>query len=93
MKSDFKSPNVQTGQKPAAVKKKKRWSKEDTELTCLGFPTFIWYVLFSYLPMFGILIAFKQYKLFPRRSFLYSLWHSDFVGLDIIGAVPLLLCF
>ena len=82
MKSDFKSPNAQTGQKPAAVKKKKRWSKEDTELTCLGFPTFIWYVLFSYLPMFGILIAFKQYKLVPRRSFLYSLWHSDFVGLS-----------
>ena len=31
--------------------------------------------------MFGLLIAFKQYKIFPRQTFLYNLLHSDFVGL------------
>ena len=61
-------------------RKKKKWTREDLELTLLGFPTFVWYVLFSYLPMFGILIAFKQYKVVPKKSFLYSLLHSEFVG-------------
>ena len=61
-------------------RKKKKWTREDVELSLLGFPTFIWYVLFSYLPMFGIMIAFKQYKVFPRQSFLYNLLHSEFVG-------------
>ena len=51
-----------------------------TELALLGFPTFIWYILFCYLPMFGIIIAFKNYRIFPRKSFLYNLLHSDFVG-------------
>ena len=61
-------------------RKKKKWTREDLELTLLGLPTFVWYVLFSYLPMFGILIAFKQYKVVPKKSFLYSLLHSEFVG-------------
>lgn len=59
---------------------RKKWSREDTELSLLGLPAFIWYALFSYLPMFGLLIAFKQYKIFPRQSFLYNLIHSEFVG-------------
>ena len=61
--------------------KKRRWSREDTELSLLGLPALVWYSLFSYLPMFGLLIAFKQYKIFPRQTFLYNLLHSDFVGL------------
>ena len=63
-----------------ACAQEKRWSREDTELALLGFPTFIWYILFCYLPMFGIIIAFKNYRIFPRKSFLYNLLHSDFVG-------------
>ena len=69
-----------TAAQSAKPRKKKKWTREDVELSLLGFPTFIWYVLFSYLPMFGILIAFKQYKVFPRQSFLYNLIHSEFVG-------------
>ena len=67
--------------RPAAVrpalpaKKKKKWSREDTELTLLGFPTFIWYALFSYLPMAGIYLAFIDYK--PARG----IAGSAFVGL------------
>ena len=61
--------------------KKRRWSREDTELSLLGLPALVWYSLFSYLPMFGLLIAFKQYKIFPRQTFLYNLLNSDFVGL------------
>lgn len=61
-------------------KKVKKWSRDDTELTLLGIPTFIWYICFCYLPMFGIIIAFKEYKLVPRSSFLYSLMKSKWVG-------------
>ena len=63
-------------------RKKKKWTREDLELTLLGLPTFVWYVLFSYLPMFGILIAFKQYKIFPKQSFLSNLLQSPWVGFD-----------
>lgn len=60
--------------------KKKHWTKDDTELALLGLPTFIWYMLFSFLPMFGLIIAFKEYKLSPGHGFLYSLLHSKWVG-------------
>ena len=40
------------------------------------------YVLFSYLPMFGLIIAFKKYQIFPRQSFLANLFMSDWVGFD-----------
>ena len=75
-----------TAAQSAKPRKKKKWTREDVELSLLGFPTFIWYVLFSYLPMFGIMIAFKQYKVFPRQSFLYNLLHSEFAY--ILGIEP-----
>lgn len=43
-------------------KKKGRWTKNDTELTVMALPTTIWYILFCFLPMFGLIIAFKNYK-------------------------------
>ena len=64
----------------AEKKRKRRWHLEDTQLTLLGLPTFIWYVLFSYLPMFGILISFKQYKLFQGHGFIYNLMQSEWIG-------------
>lgn len=66
-----------TSGKPMKVRKR-RWTKDDTELTLLSVPTLIWYLIFSYLPMFGIVIAFKQYKLAPGgHGFIYNLFHSD----------------
>ena len=65
------------------IKKKKgkrRWTRDDTDLTLISLPTFIWFVLFSYLPMFGIIIAFKDYKLSPGHGFIYNLLHSDWVA-------------
>jgi len=32
--------------------------------------------------MFGIFIAFKRYQIFPGKSFLYNLIHSEWVGFD-----------
>ncbi|MGB8452934.1 MAG: ABC transporter permease subunit [Anaerocolumna sp.] len=62
--------------------KKKKWTKDDTELTLLALPTTIWYILFSFLPMFGILIAFKNYKIFPGHGFVYNIIHCQWAGLD-----------
>lgn len=62
--------------------KNRRWSKDDTHLSLLALPTFVWYILFSYLPMFGVVIAFKQYKITPGKGFLYNLIHSKWVGFD-----------
>ena len=61
---------------------KHRWTRDDLELGLLGFPTFVWYALFSYLPMFGLMIAFKQYKIFPKQSFLSNLLQSPWVVFD-----------
>lgn len=67
---------------PQKKKQKKRWTKDDTQLTLLSAPTLLWYLIFSYLPMFGIVIAFKQYKLQPGgHSFLYNLFASDWAGI------------
>jgi len=62
--------------------KRRRWTRDDTELAVLGLPTFVWYVLFSYLPMFGLIIAFKDYKITAGRNFLYSLFQSAWVGFE-----------
>ncbi len=59
---------------------KRKWTKDDTELTLLAIPTFIWYVVFCFIPMFGIIIAFKTYKIMPGHGFLYSLIKSPNAG-------------
>ena len=38
---------------PPAKRRRKRWTRDDTELTRLGLPAVVWYALFCYLPMFG----------------------------------------
>lgn len=64
-----------------AKPRKKRWSKDDTELFLLSLPTLLWFLIFSYLPMFGIIIAFKVYKLSPGgHGFIYNLLHSEWAG-------------
>ena len=55
----------------------------DRALVLLSLPTLLWYLCFCYLPMFGIVMAFKKYRLVPGKSFLYSLFAgSKWVGLD-----------
>lgn len=73
--------------------KKKRWGADKiyTNLSYLAMvlPGVIWLFLFSYLPMPGILMAFKDYKLsrppqddWIQNKFIYSLLHSPWVGLE-----------
>lgn len=74
--------DVKTKAKPAKVARRNRWTRDDTELTILALPTTVWYVLFCYLPMFGIILAFKDYKITANAGFLTSLLNSDWVGFN-----------
>jgi putative aldouronate transport system permease protein len=76
--------------KPA---KKRLWGPEKiyTNLSYLlmVLPGAIWLLLFSYLPMPGVILAFKTYRLtippadsLIKNNFIYSLLHSPWVGLD-----------
>lgn len=73
-KTDAKTPKL-------AKKGKIKWTRDDTELTILAVPTIVWYALFCYLPMFGIILAFKDYKIVDAtKSFVYNLLHSEWAG-------------
>ena len=71
--------------RPPKQKQKKRkwkWTRDDTELSILALPTSIWYILFCYLPMFGVILAFKDYKITPGANFFTSLFNSEWVGFE-----------
>ena len=55
-------------------------SRDDIELTLLALPTTIWYLVFSFFPMIGILIAFKDFRMMPGKVFIASLISSEWVG-------------
>ncbi|KOR76549.1 ABC transporter permease [Paenibacillus solani] len=55
-----------------------QWRKQDAELTLLALPTTIWYILFCFLPMFGIIIAFKNFKI--SGGFLSNVVNSPWSG-------------
>ena len=64
------------------MRKKFRLNGDDVELTLLALPTTIWYLIFCYLPMFGVIIAFKKFKFIPGGTFVDSLLKSKWVGID-----------
>ena len=61
-------------------KRGRRWTRNDTELSLLALPTVVWYLLFCFLPMFGLVIAFKNYRVAGGKSFFYNVLHSKWAG-------------
>ncbi len=62
-----------------------RFSKAKKTLMLLSMvaPGALWLLLLRYLPMGGIILAFKNYKIYPKDpTFLNNLIHSKWVGLD-----------
>lgn len=59
-------------------KPKQRWTRDDTELSVLALPATVWYILFSFLPMFGIIIAFKDLK--GSGTFIENMISSPWAG-------------
>ena len=59
-----------------APRRRVNWFKRDWRLyTMLAIPV-IWYLLFCYKPMIGVIIAFQKYSLVK------GMWGSRWVGLD-----------
>lgn len=50
------------------------------ELSLLAAPCTIWYLLFAFLPMFGIIIAFKDFKI--NGNFINNILTSKWVGFE-----------
>lgn len=62
--------------------KNARWKKlkDNKEFLLLTLPGTIWFLVFAYLPMIGIVIAFKNWRI--SGGFVESLMKSEWVGLD-----------
>jgi putative aldouronate transport system permease protein len=76
----MRSPDFGSGTTGGNImKKKKPWTSADTQISLLALPTAVWFFLFSYLPMFGVVISFKKYHI--NGGFLQSLITSKWVGL------------
>ncbi len=54
--------------------------KKNFGLTAIALPGLIWFILFSYLPLIGIVIAFKDYRI--SGGFFESLLSSEWVGFE-----------
>lgn len=63
------------------LRKRKKFRRDDLELFLISLPTVIWYILFAYIPMMGVVLAFKNYHLVQGKGFFGSLFASDWVGL------------
>lgn len=61
--------------------RRKKFTFDDLELILLSLPTVIWYALFSFLPMFGVILAFKDYRLSPGKGFVSNLLSSKWSGI------------
>ena len=62
----------------ASLGKNKRflWIRRDWRLYLMLAIPFIWYIIFCYKPMYGIIIAFQKYSIFKGIA------GSKFVGLE-----------
>lgn len=60
-----------------------RWSKSKKTfwLTTMVLPGAVWLLLIRYLPMFGVVIAFKNYRAQRPNTFWNNILKSDWVGL------------
>lgn len=54
--------------------------KANKELLLLTLPGTLWFFVFAYLPMFGVIIAFKKWRI--QGGFFESLFKSEWVGFD-----------
>ena len=69
----------------AAKKKKQTIMKQlikNRYLLLLLLPGLIWYIIFSYVPMYGALIAFKEYRPQFGTGFVESVFTSEWVGFE-----------
>ncbi len=68
-------PSRKPGRSSPGARRKTFW------LTTMMLPGAIWLLLIRYLPMFGIVIAFKNYRAYKPNTFLNNITRSEWVGL------------
>lgn len=78
----MRTKNKQENLVDIEVSKKTFWStlKSNKELLLLTLPGAIWFLIFAYLPMFGVTIAFKDWRI--HGNFFESWLKSDWVWLE-----------
>lgn len=59
-----------------SVRKRRRLDKDNIELFILNLPSLLWVLIFSYIPMAGLVIAFKKYRMAS------GIFGSPWCGLD-----------
>ncbi len=62
------------------VKKTLSRMRNNKELIFLSIPGALWFLIFAYLPMFGVVLAFKRFRV--NGGFINSLITSEWVGLE-----------
>ncbi len=75
------------------IRRRRRFTWDDLELTLLSLPSIVWLIAFCYVPMFGIVFAFKNYtevdgnKVVARTEQGNSNWSMDgFVTGSVVNA-------
>ena len=72
------NPNNRTGK----MRKHSQEKKRDRGLLLMSLPALVWYVLFCYIPLFGIFFAFKTFTPKPGESLFRNLFiNSPWAGL------------
>lgn len=66
--------------KPAKTKYAQR--KKTLLLLSMVAPGAIWFIFLRYLPMFGIVLAFKEYRMKRNQNLFQNIISSEWVGLD-----------
>lgn len=77
---EISTTSIKRKKKRSALQKS--WKKfiKNKELFFLSIPGIIWFAIFSYLPMFAILVAFKRFRL--QGNFFESFMQSEWVGFE-----------
>ncbi|WP_020620002.1 ABC transporter permease [Paenibacillus daejeonensis] len=79
METTAQASDKRNPQRPLPVRQKRSWTtriKKDRWLYVLLLPGLLYFLVFKYLPMWGVLIAFQNFQ--PFLGF----WESSWVGLD-----------
>ncbi len=75
----FRQDNVFLRERGKRMQKFIKSFNRNKELLLLAIPGALWFLIFSYLPMFGVVIAFKNFRV-SSKGFIHSLFTSKWVG-------------
>ncbi|WP_168122307.1 ABC transporter permease subunit [Paenibacillus sp. HB172176] len=66
----------------ATARERWRHLKKTKVLSIMMIPALVYFILFHYVPLYGILIAFKDFKMMAGYSFFESIMRADWIGFE-----------